>query len=302
MVNKAMQTAMTHFRPFTLRLRDGQLLEARRPLVMGIVNVTPDSFYAGSRVADAGAVEERVRQMILEGADMIDLGAYSSRPGAADVSEAEELERLARGLEAVRRAAPDVVVSVDTFRSRVAREAVERYGADIVNDIGGGTLDGVMFETVAELGVPYVLMHMRGTPATMQRLTDYGGRPISAAVAADLAAKLQALRQMGVGDVIVDPGFGFGKTLEQNYELLGGVGYLAEMLEAPVLVGVSRKSMIQWAVGVDAAGALAGTTCLNTIALLEGASILRVHDVAEARQAVELTGRRLGGEWSLETN
>lgn len=273
------------FKPFSLNIH-GRLIEYDRPAVMGIINVTPDSFYAGSRTK-ADEIGRRVRSMIDDGADMIDIGAYSSRPGAAEVSEAEEIDRLSEGMAALREAAPDVVVSVDTFRASVAKAAIEQMGADIVNDISGGDLDGRMFETVASLRVPYILMHMRGTPADMQTLTEYPDG-VTAEVLRDLSVKLRTLRLAGVNDVIVDPGFGFAKTLEQNYRLMADLPMFAGMLDAPVLVGVSRKSMVTRALGITAKDALNGTTVLNTIALLGGAQILRVHDVKACAEAVRI--------------
>lgn len=274
------------FKPFSLNIH-GRLIEYDRPAVMGIINVTPDSFYAGSRTP-ADEIGRRVRSMIDDGADMIDIGAYSSRSGAAEVSESEEIDRLSEGMAALREAAPDVVVSVDTFRASVAKVAIEQMGADIVNDISGGDLDGRMFETVASLRVPYILMHMRGTPADMQTLTDYPDG-VTAEVLRDLSVKLRTLRLAGVNDVIVDPGFGlFAKTLEQNYRLMADLPMFAEMLDAPVLVGVSRKSMVTRALGITAKDALNGTTVLNTIALLGGAQILRVHDVKACAEAVRI--------------
>lgn len=273
------------FKPFSLNIH-GRLIEYDRPAVMGIINVTPDSFYAGSRTK-ADEIGRRVRSMIDDGADMIDIGAYSSRPGAAEVSESEEIDRLSEGMAALREAAPDVVVSVDTFRASVAKAAIEQMGADIVNDISGGDLDGRMFETVASLRVPYILMHMRGTPADMQTLTEYPDG-VTAEVLRDLSVKLRTLRLAGVSDVIVDPGFGFAKTLEQNYRLMADLPMFTEMLDAPVLVGVSRKSMVTRALGITAKDALNGTTVLNTIALLGGAQILRVHDVKACAEAVRI--------------
>lgn len=273
------------FKPFSLNIH-GRLIEYDRPAVMGIINVTPDSFYAGSRTK-ADEIGRRVRSMIDDGADMIDIGAYSSRSGAAEVSEAEEIGRLSEGMAALREAAPDVVVSVDTFRASVAKAAIEQMGADIVNDISGGDLDGRMFETVASLRVPYILMHMRGTPADMQTLTEYPDG-VTAEVLRDLSVKLRTLRLAGVNDVIVDPGFGFAKTLEQNYRLMADLPMFAGMLDAPVLVGVSRKSMVTRALGITAKDALNGTTVLNTIALLGGAQILRVHDVKACAEAVRI--------------
>ncbi len=273
------------FKPFSLNIH-GRLIEYDRPAVMGIINVTPDSFYAGSRV-NADEIGRRVRDMMDDGADMIDLGGYSSRQGAAAVSETEEIDRLAAGIAALREVSPDIVVSVDTFRASVAKVAIEQMGADIINDISGGDLDDGMFETVAALNVPYILMHMRGTPADMQTLTDYPDG-VTAEVLRDLSVKLRKLRLAGVNDVIVDPGFGFAKTLEQNYRLMADMPMFAELLDAPVLVGISRKSMVTRCLGVPASDALNGTTALNTIALLKGAQILRVHDVKACAEAVRI--------------
>ncbi len=273
------------FKPFSLNIH-GRLIEYDRPAVMGIINVTPDSFYAGSRV-NADEIGRRVRDMMDDGADMIDIGGYSSRPGAAAVSETEEIDRLAAGIAALREVSPDIVVSVDTFRASVAKIAIEQMGADIINDISGGDLDDDMFETVANLKVPYILMHMRGTPADMQTMTDYPDG-VTAEVLRDLSVKLRKLRLAGVSDVIVDPGFGFAKTLDQNYRLMADLPMIAELLDAPVLVGISRKSMVTRCLGVPASDALNGTTALNTIALLKGAQILRVHDVKACAEAVRI--------------
>lgn len=263
----------------------GRIIVFDIPKVMGIINVTPDSFYAGSRVSGAEAVADRVARMRDEGADILDLGGYSSRPGADEVSAEEEYRRLAEGLEVIRRVWPDAVVSVDTFRADVARKCVREWGADIINDISGGDLDPEMWDTVAELGVPYVLMHMRGNPQTMGTLTDYND--VSADTLTDLALKTAELRQRGVADVIVDPGFGFAKTVEQNYRLLSDLSEF-RALGAPLLVGISRKTMIWKPLGIVPEQAGNGTTVLNTIALLNGADILRVHDVREAVEAVRL--------------
>lgn len=271
---------------FSLNIR-GRLIDYNRPAVMAIVNVTPDSFYEGSRNTTADSITESVRRAIGEGADMIDLGGYSSRPGADTVAPDEELRRLAAGLEAVRKIDTDIPVSVDTFRADVARRCVTDLGADIINDISGGDLDPEMFATVAELRVPYILMHMRGTPATMQSMTDYPDG-VTAGVIEELAPKIERLSLLGVNDVIVDPGFGFAKTLEQNYALLRDLGAFA-LFGRPLLIGVSRKSMATRLLGITAAEALNATTVINTLALERGASILRVHDVREAREAVDIT-------------
>ena len=249
---------------------------------MGIVNVTPDSFYEGSRTG-VGQVTDRVARMLDEGADIIDLGGYSTRPGAAEVSAADELGRLLPAVDEIRRRFPDIPLSVDTYRAAVAAECLA-HGADIVNDIGGGDLDTEMFETVAEARAPYILMHMRGT-ATMQTMTDY--EDVAADVLRDLAFKTDRLHQLGVCDVIIDPGFGFAKTTDQNYRLLGALGALRE-LGCPLLAGISRKTMIWKELGITPDESLNGTTALNMIALMNGADILRVHDVKECAETVRL--------------
>ena len=275
-----------NFIPFSLNI-SGKLIEYQSPAVMGIVNVTPDSFFGGSRTFDADAISIRVQKLIDDGADRIDIGAYSSRPGADDVSPAEELRRIELGMKQIRQIAPEIPVSIDTFRADVAREAVKNLSVNIINDISGGDLDKNMFNTVAELKVPYILMHMRGTPATMQSLTDYGQIGVTAAVIQDLAKKINHLALLGVNDIIVDPGFGFSKTLDQNYELLASLEAF-HCLECPILVGVSRKSMITKYLGISSDDALNGTTVINTLALERGAAILRVHDVKPAAEAVKL--------------
>lgn len=279
------------FKSYSLNLK-GRLVTIDRPWVMGIVNVTPDSFYSGSRVADEQSLVQRVRQMLAEGADVIDVGACSTRPGGEQVDAQGEMERLGWALGIIRREQPDVVLSVDTYRADVARSCVEQWGADIINDISGGTIDDTMFSTVATLGVPYVLMHMRGTPETMAQMTDYEN--VTGDVLEWMAHRVDDLRQRGVADVIVDPGFGFAKTVEQNYELLAGLEAF-HALEAPLLVGVSRKRMIYMPLGCGADEALNGTTVLNSVALLQGAHFLRVHDVLAATQAVRLITMLRGG-------
>ena len=273
---------MTH----TLRINN-QLTTLDRPLVMGILNVTPDSFFAASRTSatDAEQLRQRVRNILDEGADIIDSGAYSTRPGADEVSADEEMRRLATALDIVRQEAPDAWLSVDTFRAEIAQNCVRDYGVNLVNDISGGTLDRAMFHTVARLGVPYVLMHLQGTPRTMQ-LNPHYDDPV-AEVIEWLARRAQRLRELGAHDIILDPGFGFGKTLEHNYALLDKLDYFHE-LELPLLVGVSRKSMIYRLLETDPDQALNGTTVVNTIALLKGAHILRVHDVRAAVEAVRI--------------
>lgn len=272
------------FHPFSLNIQ-GDLRTYTRPQVMGILNITPDSFFEGSRTMDEASVATRVEKLITEGADFIDIGAYSSRPGAGDVPADDEIARLRRGMRVLRSISRTIPVSVDTFRSEVARVAVEELGADIINDISGGTLDVVMTETVAALGVPYILMHLRGTPATMQTMTDYGD--VTAEVIADLSVKLRKLRLLGVADVIVDPGFGFSKTTEQNFELMRNLEAF-EILGCPLLVGVSRKSMLTRTLGITSDAALAPTVALDAIALTKGAAFLRVHDVLPAAQSVKL--------------
>lgn len=282
---------MQPFKSYSLNLK-GRLVTIDRPWVMGIVNVTPDSFYSGSRVSDEQSLVQRVRQMLAEGADVIDVGACSTRPGGEQVDAQGEMERLGWALGIIRREQPDVVLSVDTYRADVARSCVEQWGADIINDISGGTIDDTMFSTVATLGVPYVLMHMRGTPETMAQMTDYEN--VTGDVLEWMTHRVDDLRQRGVADVIVDPGFGFAKTVEQNYELLAGLEAF-HALEAPLLVGVSRKRMIYMPLGCGADEALNGTTVLNSVALLQGAHFLRVHDVLAATQAVRLITMLRGG-------
>ena len=268
-------------------------MTTERPLVMGILNVTPDSFYDGGQYNNSGeAVIARAREIVLQGADIIDLGGYSSRPGADEVSEQEEWRRLSQALEVIRKAMPDVVISVDTFRAGVARRCVSEYGVSIINDISGGDMDARMFDTVAELNVPYVLMHMQGTPANMQDSPRYA-KGVLVDVLTSLAEKLAELRRRCVNDVIVDPGFGFGKTLEDNYRLLAHLEEFKQ-LDAPLLVGVSRKSMIYKLLGGAPADSLNGTSVINALALSKGADILRVHDVREAAEAVSIVSYMKG--------
>jgi dihydropteroate synthase len=264
----------------------GRLMDLSQPQVMGILNVTPDSFYGESRRATEDGIAERVRQIVDEGASIIDIGAYSSRPGADDVSVEEEMRRLRRGLKIVGDVCPDMVVSVDTFRSDVARMCVEEYGVNMVNDISGGELDKEMFPTVARLGVPYVLMHMKGTPADMQTSPHYDD--LIGEVMMYFAEKVQRLRDLGHKDIILDLGFGFGKTLDHNYELFSKMDVFADTFELPMLVGVSRKSMICRLLGCKPSDALSGTVALNTMALQKGANILRVHDVRDCVEAVKI--------------
>ena len=276
---------MQPFKPYSLNLQ-GRLVTIDRPWVMGIINVTPDSFYSGSRVNDEQTLVARVGQMLADGADVLDIGACSTRPGSQSVDAQGEMERLQWALDIIRRTAPDVIISVDTYRADVARRCVEEWGANIINDISGGTLDEAMFDTVASLQVPYVLMHTRGTPETMASMTDYDD--VAADVLEWMARRIDTLRQMGVADVIADPGFGFAKNQEQNYRLLSCLDAF-HALDAPLLVGVSRKRMIYTPLECGPDEALNGTTVVNTIALLQGAHILRVHDVKAAAEAVKIT-------------
>ena len=264
---------------------NGSLLDLSQPRVMGILNVTPDSFYAGSRTQTEAEIVLRVKQIVSEGAAIIDIGAYSSRPNADNVSAREEMERLRMGLKILFEIQPDAVVSVDTFRADVARMCVEEYGVAIINDIAAGEMDANMFHTVAALNVPYIMMHMQGTPQSMQQHPHYDN--LLKEVFLYFARKVQQLRDLGVKDIILDPGFGFGKTMEHNYELLS---HLEEfrIFELPLLVGVSRKSMIYRLLDITPQEALNGTTVLDTICLLKGADILRVHDVKEAVETVRI--------------
>lgn len=267
---------------YTINVR-GRLLDLSKPMVMGILNATPDSFYSGSRKQTEAEIADRANQIIAEGGRIIDVGAFSTRPGGADeVSLEEETERLKRALEIVRREQPDAIVSVDTYRPLVARRCVAEFGADIINDVSEGGITGIvgkeiheegdMFETVAQLGVPYILMSVQPTLAKMMQ---------------NFAAEVQRLRDLGAKDIILDPGYGFGKTLEQNYEIMSEAERLLA-LDLPVLVGVSRKSMIYRLVGGDPTTALNGTTVLHTVSLQKGASILRVHDVKEAFETIRI--------------
>ncbi len=263
----------------------GSLLDLSVPCVMGILNVTPDSFYEGSRMQTEMEIIRRIEQILLEGASIIDIGAYSSRPNAENVSPKEEMERLRMGLSILRKVQPDAIVSVDTFRADVARMCVEEYGVSIINDIAAGEMDADMFRTVADLNVPYIMMHMRGTPQDMQHRPHYDN--LLKEIFEYFARKVQQLRDLGVKDMILDPGFGFGKTVEHNYELLAHLEDF-RVFELPLLVGVSRKSMIYRLLGTTPQEALNGTTVLDTICLLKGADILRVHDVREAVETVKI--------------
>lgn len=264
----------------------GRLLDLSTPQVMGILNVTPDSFYSDSRMQTEKDIADRAQQIIDEGASIIDIGAYSSRPNAEHISAEEEMNRLRTGLEILNRNHPDAVISVDTFRAEVAEQCVKEYGVAMINDISAGEMDNRMFATVAELGVPYIMMHMQGTPQNMQNEPHYDN--LMKEVFLYFATKVQQLRDLGVKDIILDPGFGFGKTLEHNYELMAHLDEFS-VFELPLLVGVSRKSMIYKLLGGTPQDSLNGTTVLDTVALMKGAHILRVHDVREAVEAVRMT-------------
>ena len=275
--------------PYTINV-GGKLMDLSEPQVMGILNITPDSFYSESQKNTEEEITERVNAILAEGGSMIDVGAYSSRPGADNVSEEEEKMRLRGALQILRRIAPEALVSVDTFRADVARMCVEEYGVQIINDISGGELDPRMFETVASLGVPYILMHMKGNPQTMQQDPRYDD--LLTEMLQYFGSKVQQLHELGVKDIILDPGFGFAKTLDHNYELMSRLQDL-RVLGLPMLVGVSRKSMIYNLLGSNPEGALNGTSVLNTIALLKGANILRVHDVKAAVEVVQIVKKIL---------
>ena len=264
---------------------NGKLMDLSQPQVMGILNVTPDSFYAGSRQQTEKEIIRRASQILEEGASIIDIGAYSSRPNAQHISSEEEMSRLRTGLEIINRNHPGSVVSVDTFRADVARMCVEEYGVAIINDIASGDMDERMFETVARLGVPYIIMHMQGTPQNMQMNPHYDD--MLKEIFFYFSKKVQQLRDLGVKDIILDPGFGFGKTLEHNYQLMNHLEEFS-IFELPLLVGVSRKSMIYHLLGGTPDEALNGTTVLDTISLMKGADILRVHDVKAAVETVKI--------------
>ena len=274
---------------------NGHLLDLAYPRVMGILNVTPDSFYSGSRKQTEEEIIDRCKQILDEGGSIIDLGAYSSRPNADNISPEEEKNRLRKALKIINQYFPDAILSVDTFRADVAKMCVEEYGVAIINDIAAGMMDDKMFATVAKLGVPYIMMHMQGTPQDMQTNPHYEN--ILKEVLYYFSEKVQRLRDLGAKDLIIDPGFGFGKTVAHNYELMERMNEFA-IFELPILVGVSRKSMIYKLLGGGPENALNGTSVLNTIALTKGANILRVHDVKEASEAVKIFATLKGMEES----
>lgn len=274
----------------TLNL-NGRLLPLNTPLVMGILNLTPDSFYSKSRYwGNLDKIIAKAEQMLIQGATFLDIGGYSTRPGAKDVSESEEKDRVLRVIESIKKNFPEAILTIDTFRASVARAAI-KAGASAVNDVSGGNLDALMFTTVAELKVPYILMHMQGTPQTMNKLTNY--TDLVRDIVVELKTKMRQLRAIGICEIIVDPGFGFAKTVQQNFELLSSLHHLHE-LDSPILIGISRKSLIWRSLGVTADDALNGTSVLNTIALTKKIQILRVHDVKEAVEAIKLNELTIG--------
>lgn len=280
---------MEGLNPYTINV-SGRLIDLAEPHIMGILNITPDSFYSDSRKLTEESIRLQVRKIVDEGGQMIDLGAYSSRPGADEVSVSEEMERLKKGMKVLREEAPDIPVSIDTFRADVAKMCVEELGADIINDISGGELDSNMFSTVARLGVPYVLMHMKGTPQNMQQEAHYEN--LMKEIMLYFAEKVQRLRDLGQKDIILDPGYGFAKTIDHNYELLQHQEML-KIFELPILVGLSRKSMVYNLLESTPQQALNGTSVLHTLALLRGANILRVHDVKACAEVIKIVQKTL---------
>lgn len=280
---------MEGLNPYTINV-SGRLIDLAEPHIMGILNITPDSFYSDSRKLTEESIRLQVRKIVDEGGQMIDLGAYSSRSGADEVSVSEEMERLRKGMKVLREEAPDIPVSIDTFRADVAKMCVEELGADIINDISGGELDSKMFSTVARLGVPYVLMHMKGTPQNMQQEAHYEN--LMKEIMLYFAEKVQRLRDLGQKDIILDPGYGFAKTIDHNYELLQHQEML-KIFELPILVGLSRKSMVYNLLEVTPHQALNGTSVLHTLALLKGANILRVHDVKACAEVIKIVQKTL---------
>lgn len=270
----------------TLNFR-GKLYDMNNPMVMGILNITPDSFYDGGKYITEQKILSRAEQILDEGAEIIDLGAYSSRPGATHISEEEETKRVISAIDLIHKKIPEAILSVDTFRATIAQKAVD-HGAAIINDISGGNMDTQMFETIARLNVPYILMHMQGTPQTMQNAPQY--KDVIEDVILELSKKINQLQQLGVNDIIIDPGLGFGKTLDQNYRIINSINRF-RILGHPVLIGASRKSMIYKLLETSAEKALNGTTAVNTIALLNGASIIRVHDVKEAVETIKIVNQ-----------
>jgi len=267
----------------TLRIR-GKLVELDRPKVMGIINLTPDSFFDGGRLRTDKAVAMQAEKLVNEGADFIDIGGYSSRPGAEDIPIDEEKMRVEQGLRIMQKQFPDSYISVDTFRSSIAGFALE-HGADMINDISGGSIDDEMYETVARYKAPYIMMHMKGTPQTMKTRAKYDD--LLSDIMDFFVKRIKRGQELGLGDIIIDPGIGFAKTIAQNYEILKNLDYF-KVLNLPLLVGVSRKSLIYKTLNTTPDNALNGTTVLHTLSLLKGANILRVHDVQEAKETIEI--------------
>ncbi|MDX1543295.1 MAG: dihydropteroate synthase [Christiangramia sp.] len=263
----------------------GNLVDLSQPRIMGIINITPDSFFSGSRSTSEKEILQSAEKMLNEGADFLDLGAYSSRPGADDIPVEEELQRMIPAIELIRKNFPEAVLSIDTFRAEVASKSIEA-GADIINDISAGRLDDAMLPLIARKQVPYIMMHMKGTPQTMKDLNQY--EDLVNDILLYFSERIKAARELGINDIIIDPGFGFAKNIEQNYELFSKLE-LFKNFDLPLLVGISRKSMIWKKLGASASEALNGTTVLNSIALIKGANILRVHDVKEAKECIKLT-------------
>ncbi|MCM8569076.1 dihydropteroate synthase [Gramella jeungdoensis] len=263
----------------------GNLVDLSQPRIMGIINITPDSFFSGSRSTSVKEILQSAEKMLNEGADFLDLGAYSSRPGADDIPVEEELKRMIPALELIRKNFPEALLSIDTFRAEVASKSIET-GADIINDISAGRLDKDMLSVIARHKVPYIMMHMKGTPQTMKDLNQY--EDLENDILFYFSERIKAARDLGINDIIIDPGFGFAKNIDQNYQLFSKLE-LFKNLDLPVLVGISRKSMIWKKLGISAAEALNGTTVLNSIALMKGANILRVHDVKEALECIKIT-------------
>ena len=270
---------------FTLNC-NGKLLVIDKPLVMGIINATPDSFYEGSRFSGVDNILVQAEKMITDGADIIDIGGQSTRPGSKQISEEEELKRMIEPIEAIHKKFPDAIISIDTFYSTVAKQSVQA-GASIINDISSGSIDKEMIPTVATLKVPYIIMHMKGTPQTMQQHATYNN--VTREVIDFFIQKKEECKKAGIHDLIIDPGFGFAKTIKHNFELLKDLS-LFKIFDAPLLAGLSRKSSVYKTLGIPAEEALNGTTVLNTIAIMKGANILRVHDVKEAKEIVKLYG------------
>lgn len=266
----------------------GRILHFRQPLIMGILNITPDSFYHGSRLMDPEGVLKSATEMILEGADILDIGAYSSRPGSGGITAVKEMQRLEMALDIIRKNHPDMLLSVDTFRPEIASRVVNDFNVNMINDISGGDMDPGMFDTIAGLKVPYVMMHMKGKPADMQEHAKYSD--VVKEIIIHFSEKLRQLNMLGVNDIIIDPGFGFAKTIEHNYQILRQLDAF-HIFSQPLMVGLSRKSMIYKVLGNNPSEALNGSTVLHAIALMKGANILRVHDVKEARETIRLIGK-----------